>query len=246
MNNRLLRCRQCNEVINLTEYDSCPEYSYDEEKQDFTEEQRNDRQCFDIKHKGHMLEELIVKKNSFVSESSYWEPSKVSFFEATNGKENFVVKKWRKSIEDPVSYELIKGKLETYNLGIEVQSEDILKQMKADMPDWPEFKTNQLIMIIQEVASYLDPKEMERVGFESDNPLIYYSNFDATALKSIFNLCKKIFDDDEIERIKRFIHQNSDYDGVIALRVKRGFRIKSSPASTKHSLTNYPVADCHP
>ena len=42
MEKRLLRCRQCNELVLFTEYDSSPEYDYDAEKQEFFEEPRDD------------------------------------------------------------------------------------------------------------------------------------------------------------------------------------------------------------
>jgi hypothetical protein len=48
-----------------------------------------------ILHHGHRLENLKIIEDSFVSEKAYSEPIKTSFFKATNGKEKFVVKKFR-------------------------------------------------------------------------------------------------------------------------------------------------------
>jgi hypothetical protein len=227
MDKKLLRCKQCNEVINLTEYDSSPEFEYDEKKQEIFERQMDDRQSFYLRHDGHELEELSIKKNSYISEDLYLEPIKVSYFEATNGSENFVVKKWRRSIEEPVKYEqIIRGRLEI-NLNIDIQANDIRRQIKKDIPSLSDSKIDQFIRIVQKVISQINSQKIKRITAESDNPSVFYSSLDDDSLNNIIKLSKKIFDGKEREKIKRFIYQNNDYNDVLTLVVKRHFQVKS-------------------
>ena len=131
MQRRLIRCVECNEIISMTEYDFSPEYRYDEEKDCFIELTKNDREHFVTKHKDHSTEELNVNGASFVSQSPYSDPLKTCYFEATNGRENFVIKRWRDTIEDPVEYELFKGHIEITDPQVEVQTTHIRRQIEA-------------------------------------------------------------------------------------------------------------------
>ena len=67
MDKKLLRCKKCNEVINLTEYDSSPEFEYDEKKQEIFERQMDDRQSFYLRHDGHELEGFVIRQEAQVS-----------------------------------------------------------------------------------------------------------------------------------------------------------------------------------
>ncbi|MDY6863129.1 MAG: hypothetical protein SV062_09085 [Thermodesulfobacteriota bacterium] len=227
MDKKLLRCIKCNEITSITEYDSCTEFEYDEEKEDFFERQRDDKQSFYSRHNGHKIEELTIKNDSYISEDTYWEPVKISYFEATNGKENFVVKRWRKDIEEPVNYELIRGSLEIKNSKIEMQTEDLRRQMKAEVPSLKEKKINQFIQIVEKVVSRIDHVKTTKVAMESSHPSIFYSCLDDDSLNNIFHLCNKIFNEKELKRIKEFIHQNNNYNDVITLRVRRNFQVET-------------------
>ena len=132
MESRLLRCTECNEIINMTEHDFSAEYHYDKKKDCFLELVRNDREPFITKHKSHKVEELKVNRASYISDCSYSEPLKTSYFETTNGREDFVIKRWRDKIESPLRYEIVKGYIEVTNKSV-VHGENIIKQIQTEI-----------------------------------------------------------------------------------------------------------------
>jgi hypothetical protein len=138
--NELIRCINCDEIFPKTTFDRLPEYElYSKDSFDSigTSEQ-DDFQDFLRNHHGHRLEDLMILEDSFISEKEYAEQVKTTYFKATNGKESFVVKKNRERVDKPLKYQLIHGDYSLRCVGIEIQSEEITKQL-----NW-EFKANPL------------------------------------------------------------------------------------------------------
>ncbi|MFH2012142.1 MAG: hypothetical protein ABIJ37_05535 [Pseudomonadota bacterium] len=226
MKRKLLRCKECNEIIKITEHDFSFEYHYDEENDCFLELAKNDREPFITKHKNHKLEELEANMASFISDRPYSEPLKTSYFEATNGRENFVIKSWRDKVESPLRYEMVEGYIEITNRAV-INGEDIRKQIQAEIiPIIPQDKITLLIHAIEKVVSQLDPEDMMEDSFESDNPLVLCCKLKNNTIKSIVELSRDIFEEEQFKKVRDFIYDNSDYDGVIAPLIKRQFTIK--------------------
>ena len=133
--NQLIRCKNCDEIFMKTPFDQCPEYEWDPSRspENFRSIEKDDFQDFLIHHHGHQLENLKIIEDSFVSEKAYFEPIKTSFFKATNGKEKFVIKKFREKIDEPLKYQLISGDYSLKCTAIEIQSEEISKQLKREL-----------------------------------------------------------------------------------------------------------------
>ena len=106
--NQLIHCKNCDAIFMKTPFDQSPEYKRDlgQHPENFRSMERDDFQEFLIHHHGHQLENLKIIEDSFVSEKPYSEPTKTSFFKATNGKEKFVIKKFREKINEPLKYHL--------------------------------------------------------------------------------------------------------------------------------------------
>src|SRR4030042_6001681 len=105
----LIHCIHCNKVIHMTEWDFCTHYEWQEGE--IKEQEGNDRKAFEQRHKNHRIEELTPVTPA-ISDKPYAEPLKVSYFEAFNGKQRFVINRWRNTIDDPCEYEVIDGRLE--------------------------------------------------------------------------------------------------------------------------------------
>ncbi|HIC91237.1 MAG TPA: hypothetical protein EYP21_04085 [Syntrophaceae bacterium] len=224
MKGKILRCIQCNELVNNTEYDSMPEYYYHEEGKNFVERPRDDRKTFELRHNGHQIEELTVVDGSFISQWPYLEPVKEGYFQVTNGKERFLVRKWRESIDNPISYQLIDGYIEITNTQLEVQRQDIRRQMRAEIPSISDRKIDQFIQVVEDVASQLDWKKLE-VSAEGENPLITYYKLGDHSMGNILSRSTEIFNSKEFKKIKEFIYQNNGHNDVMTLRVRRRFKI---------------------
>ena len=229
MESRLFRCTECNELINMTEHDFSAEYHCDKEKDCFIELVKNDREPFITKHKRHKVEELKVNRSSYISDRPYYEPLKTGYFEATNGREDFVIKRWRDKVESSLRYEIVEGYIEVTNKSV-IHGEDIRKQIQAEInPLISQDKITRLIQVVERVISQLDPKSLLKDSLGLDHPLVLYCKLKNNAIKSIVELSKDIFKGEEFKKIRDFIYDNSDYAGVMAPLVKRQFTIKPSP-----------------
>jgi hypothetical protein len=117
---KLIRCVKCNDLINMTEWDFLPEYIWNSGS--IKEIEGNDRDTFLHRHKGHEMQEL-TPVSPLLSDMPYTEPVKTCYFEATNGKERFLIKRWRNKIDNPFAYKIINGRIEITNEKVHVQTD---------------------------------------------------------------------------------------------------------------------------
>lgn len=64
---------------------------------------------FDRVHREHQVEELTIDAETSVSDKPSYEPLKVSYFEATNGRERFLVRRTKERLDAPAFYEIVPG-----------------------------------------------------------------------------------------------------------------------------------------
>ena len=108
---KLIRCTLCNQVIpnyggfgDFSDASPLPGVEWSSED---LEEQRQ----FFVKHLEHPLEDLHADPETLVSDKPCDEPMKVSYFEASNGREKFLIRRTRSTLEHPAFYELIPGQI---------------------------------------------------------------------------------------------------------------------------------------
>jgi hypothetical protein len=237
--NKLIRCINCDEIIFKTPFDQYPEYEShsNSSSESFRTLERDDFQDFLKNHHGHRLEDLKILEDSFISEKDYAEPIKASYFRATNGRENFVVKKFREKIDEPLKYQLIWGDYSLRCVGIEIQSKEIIKQLNA------EFKTNPLdqnqieafLKLFEYIAKTVDIEKLERIPEESSNASKIYYKMDDISLTYLLRNCRNIFKGQEYANIEEFIHRHKD-DGVLLLKAIYKIQIIEMAKSRKEAM----------
>ena len=203
-----------------TPFDQYPEYEFgsDRSLDNFRSVERDDFQEFLIHHHGHRLENLKIIEDSFVSEKAYSEPIKASFFKATNGKEKFVVKKFRERIDEPLKYLLIPGDYSLKCITVEAQSEEIAKQLKRELkPPLSQGKIDAFLKLYRAVVEDIDIEDLERIPEESDRPLEVYYRMDDVYLMYLLRNCHNILKGQEYSVMEEFIHRHKD-DGVLLLK----------------------------
>ena len=227
MTARWIRCVACNQVGHVTPFDDAPSYAYDREAGDFVETAGAEEVSFMELHRKHPLEELFVIRDSFISEGRYGEPLKVSYFEASNGKERFVIRGSRRDITRPITYELIPGYIET-SFRREVQSGEIRRQLAEEIKDptlsedWVEL----FIRVVEQVAAQFPLRDRIEITAETDTPLVSHCKLGAGAIREILSLCNGVFDGTDLNRLERFIQNNNSYNEPMTLLLKRSFRIQ--------------------
>jgi hypothetical protein len=203
-----------------TPFDQYPEYESDPARsfENFRSIETDDYQDFLTHHLGHQLENLRIIEDSFVSEKAYSEPIKTSFFKATNGKEKFVIKKFREKIDEPLKYLLIPGDYSLRCTAIEIQSEEISKQLERELkPPASQNKIEAFLKLYRRVVEGIDIKDLERIPEESHHPLEIYYKIDDVHLMYLLRNCRKIFKGQEYSAMEGFIRRHKD-DGVLLLK----------------------------
>ena len=220
----LIRCTECNAIMNMTEGDRSPHYAWDDGE--IKEIAMDDRKAFLQKHKGHRTEQLSPL-SSPISDKPYSEPLKTSYFEATNGTERYLVKRWRNKIDDPYTYEIIEGRIELTNGTLCIQETAIKKQMHAENDSSiPEEKVNYFIHALRKEAEQLEPDSLV-VSAEGETPLISYYQLGSTCVDRILARCRVTFTRGELNKLRDFINQHNEYDDVMTIVSKKEFAIQT-------------------
>ena len=232
---KLIRCTECNAIINMTEGDCSPFYAWNN-KGELKEITMDDRKAFLQKHKGHKTEKLTPLTPP-ISDKPYIEPLKTCYFEATNGIDRFLIKRWRSKIDDPFAYEIIEGSIEIKNGKLWAQTAAIKQQIKMEKNSFiSETKLNCFIQAVRKEVEKLDSDDLE-VSAEGETPLVCYYHLEDECVNRILRRCRDKFTQREVNKLRDFINRHNDYDGVMTVVSEKEFAIKknSKGRNTKNS-----------
>jgi hypothetical protein len=201
-------------------FDRYPEYEFGpgHAPENFQSIKRDDFQDFLSHHHGHQLEQLRIIEDSYVSEKAYSEPVKTSYFKATNGREKFIIKKFRERIDEPLKYQLIPGDYSLKCVGVEIQSEEISRQLDREVkPPLSQDKMDAFLRVMGALTEDIDVSDLERIPEETHHPLEVYYKIDDVHVMHLLRHCRNIFKGQEYLAMEEFIHQHKD-DGVLLLK----------------------------
>jgi hypothetical protein len=234
----LIRCIDCNEVINMTEEDFTPIYTWHEGE--LQEHEANDREIFDSVHKDHKTEHLTPLTTP-LSDKPYREPVKTSYFEATNGIKNFLIKRWRSSIDEAVMYEIMDGRLELTRGSVRAQTEAIKKQLKADYGSptpMTDEKVECFLTAIHKEIEKLDPADLV-LSVEGETPLIAYHLLSNNCVERILIRCQEKFNHDELQMLREFIREHNVYDDVMTVMLHTDFTVIYPAKAVREQTTRH-------
>ncbi len=102
-------CRNCNEVHHVSRFDTAPMYiiAQGEER----EVPMDDRRAFADRHANHKLEALAAVGEKYLRAGELVDPMDVAYIEVTNGQEWFVIRRFRRRIENRLTFELVSGSI---------------------------------------------------------------------------------------------------------------------------------------
>jgi hypothetical protein len=223
---KLIRCTRCNQVISHSEsFDDSDDSSFLPGVEWSTEDLENQEEFFRV-HRGHSIEELFVDPDTYISDKPAYEPKKVSYFEATNGQQRFLVRRTKEGLNRPAFYQLIPGKLKVSNVSLKIQEDALRKQMSAlngSVP-LPKEKIQKFIQAFQQEVESISPEnfveEAETIQ-EGETPLLAYGRLKETHWEKVLQRCQNDFQKDEITRIKQFISENRQPEDVLSLLIRR-------------------------
>lgn len=224
--NSLIFCTNCDAVIS-TSFSQQPEFSLlpngkvvSISHDDFAE--------FLRAHQGHRLGNLTVMRGPW-SHRPFWEPVKEEFFEVTDGRRLFILKRWREKIDEPMQYELLSGSLRYWVERTEVEAKAIKCQLKRERPNLPDEEIDSFV----EITEYT--LRMQR--FYADDadhvltihPLMVYGSMDDIGAVYLKRNARRLFRGQEAF-IESFIERerNTVNGGVLAAKLTLGFAFKQA------------------
>ena len=223
-NEKFIRCCVCDAIHQVSAFDKAPIYIFvcDEVKTQATDGWR----LFMAQHAGHRLEPVKASGEKLLSDGSPPDQMSVVYFEVTNGQERYVVRRQRKSIQEPVSYELIRGRLADGGITVEVQERAIKKEIKnhfswapATCPD--DEKIDLFVRLVKETAKTLDPQCIQISEYSYTDDSISYGTFDRTVVDALTERCADYFLPDELASLRRFMETHRDGCDVMTLVLRR-------------------------
>jgi hypothetical protein len=185
---------------------------------------KNSSRMFDIKR-------LSSASHGYLTLGQTGDPMQTEYIVVTNGGDLSLIRRHRKNIEEPLGYEWVRGRLLSAGVSIEVQEDEIQKEMKHHF-SWgsplSDEKIGLFIKLYQEVAKNLDPAEIEICGHSYANSTVDYGRLELSQKQELIEKCKPLFSAAEIEELDTFIEAHRDEDGVMTFRVTNLYFIEES------------------
>jgi hypothetical protein len=130
---RFLYCIDCNAVHHVTPFDTAPIFVSDDLQ--IREFPQDDRRNFIDRHFGHRINELMsVAEDRYVS-GDFVDPMKEAYIEVTDGEVSFVLRSFRRSIADPLTYEVIPRQLTFwYDIGATLRKTKRTREKEQHRP----------------------------------------------------------------------------------------------------------------
>ena len=177
-------------------------------------------------HAAHPVEELRVNTDTLISDKSSYESVKISYFEASNGQQSFLIRRTKPALDQPAIYQLIPGKLLVSNVSFDIQEEALRKQMTVRNGSAPltEEKIQKFIRAFQDEVETIGPEKLAEeveVAEEGETPLLSYGIFKEARWENVLRRCAKDFEKADLNKVRQFIDENSQPDDVLSLLVKR-------------------------
>jgi hypothetical protein len=232
---KLIRCTQCNKVI--PRYDFWGDFGDSPTLPgvEWASDDLDEQKVFMESHQDHVLEELSVDRETFLSDRPAFEPCKVAYVEASSGKERFLIKRIKEGYDRPAFYEIIPGKTRVADVSLEIQEEELLQQITRLNGPFPLAKDKMVRFIeafrdeVKEIPPESWREEMESPYFREIS-LPSYGIFRQPRWENVLHRCEGNLEDAELKLITRFIQEHRQEEGVLDFRAWKRFSFSGAAA----------------
>ena len=228
---KLIRCTKCNQVIPnyegyaVTQAQSLPGVEWS--GADLAQAKE-----FLLAHSGHPLEELSIEMDVLTSEKPAYDPMGVTFILASKADRKFLIRGTRKALDQPVSYEIIPGKLKLLNVSLKIQEFDLRRQIDAEK-EFPLLLKRKMEKFIEAFRDEIkgisaeDFVEQAEALEEGETDLFAYGSLKDSHWERILNRCGRYFKESELRLIRRFIDENRNPLDVLSVEIQRRISVLS-------------------
>jgi hypothetical protein len=228
---KFIRCSQCNQVIPnyggyaVAQARSLPGVEWS--SGDLAQAKK-----FLLAHSGHPLEELSVEMDGLTSEKPSYDPIGLTFIVASKADRKFLIRGTRKALGQPVSYEIIPGKLKLLNVSLKIQEYDLRRQIDAEK-EFP-------LLLKRKMEKFIEAFRDEITGIsaedfagraeaieEGETNLIAYGSLKDSHWEKILDRCGRYFKESDLRLIRRFIDENRNPLDVLSVEIQRRISVIS-------------------
>jgi hypothetical protein len=229
-NKKFIRCCVCDVIHHVSPFDKAPVYAY--RGNQLEERATDDWRAFMERHAGHRLEPLKASGETFFPYGSPRDPMSVAYVEVTNGHDRYLIRRSRRSIQEPMSYELISGRLAEAGVAVEVQENEIKKEMKNHFSWTPatcpkDDKIDVFLRLIKEVIQSLEPRRIQISAYSYLDDKVSYGLLDDDTVDLLMDKCAVCFLPDELVSLRRFVQAHRRGCDVMTLIMRRRLTIES-------------------
>lgn len=219
-----IRCRHCDAIHPITPFDKSPIYTL--KPGGVEETQTDDWRQFMQQHANHKLEPLKATGEKYFTSGSVLDPMSVAYVEVTDGHDQFLLRRSRKSIEEPLKYELVQARIVDAGLLIEVQGDEIKKEMKyhfrwAPAPTPDDDRIDLFIGLLKEAVKGIDPNTVQITEVSYLDDCVSYGRLDQEVMDGLMMKCAGYFLPTELESLLRFFEKHCDGCDVMTLVLRR-------------------------
>lgn len=228
VNHKFIRCRKCDAVHHVTAFDKAPIYA--SSACGPLETAANDWNDFMARHAGHRLDPLEATGQSFFPDRVSADPMATGYIEASDGKKTILLRRVRASIDEPLRYEIVPGRLVNRESTLDIQENSLRKEMKLHFlwaPAQPlsDEKIDLFVQLYRQVVNTLDAHAVCGRQFSVTDDTIAYKPLDGPARSALLEKCQSCFATDELAALRRFIDSHGEADDVLAIVVRRAMAL---------------------
>jgi hypothetical protein len=181
---------------------------------------------FLTEHRAHDLAWFVRHGDEIVSDRALWDPVATVAFEVTDGQRTYVATGSRTSPEEPRVYRFTAGTLRSAGAAILVDDTDLRRGL--DLEFYPHAlrlgKLDRFVLAVRDVVSHLNPAELPIAFDDANDPMVSVARMPDQSYEELLARCTEIFEPSEIDTVSKFLRDNRDEDGLLALRVRRELR----------------------
>lgn len=231
---RLIHCNDCNTIHALTPFDNAPEYRSAGFGSEGSRIEKNDGAYFDCRHSNHHQEELRIIDPEQYSEGAYFDPCRITYLTATNGKETFLIKKWRETVTEALRYDLVKGRLEVKSTA-SIQEDAIRRQMfyEISAPALAEDSARRFIDLFREQVLRGDFEQGNDEVWASTYAHIFFKPLSEKQIAKLISRCRAVFTPEEWKRLASFVMNNSQGNGVMSVVISKSAQLVPVPYNSR-------------
>ena len=215
----LIACRDCSVLqpmacVRSTRPDDAGEAAHEAYRQFLAEHRAHDLACF------------VRYGDALASDRALWDPMATITFGVTDGQRTYIATGSRGSLEEPRVYRFTPGSLDSVAATIMVDDVDLRRGL--DLEFYPHAlrlaKLERFVLAVREVVSHVDPEELPIAFDDADDPMVSVAPLPDESYQQLVARCTEIFDPTELDTVSKFLRDNRDEDGLLALRVRRELR----------------------